>query len=71
MSGDHYTTTAHIRLLAVQDLESRGSNFEIYSLADWEPMQVDQNRRDATVTRSFEQQHGQGCSERDEDETDF
>ena len=32
-------------------LESSGSNFELNSLANREPVQVNQNRCDATVTR--------------------
>jgi predicted regulator of amino acid metabolism with ACT domain len=44
----------------VQDLERSGSNFEIYSLADREPMQVDQNRCDATVARFLSDNTGKG-----------
>ena len=35
----------------ISDLESSSSNLEIYLLANWEPVQVDQDRCDVTVKR--------------------
>ena len=41
------------RLLVVQLLECTGSNFDIYLLANWEPVQVNQDWCDITITRSM------------------
>ena len=38
-------------LLKVQRLECSGSNIEVYLLANWEPVQVDHDWWDVTVTR--------------------
>ena len=48
------------RLLVVQHLESSGSNFELNSLANREPVQVNQNRCDATVTKFLSNNTGKG-----------
>ena len=39
-------------------LESSGSNFELYLLANREPVQANQNRSDVTVTRFLSYETG-------------
>ena len=48
------------RLLVVQHLETSSSNFELYSLANREPVQVSQNRCDVIVTRVLSNNTGKG-----------
>ena len=57
----------------MQHIESCGSNFEVYSLANWEPVQVDQDWCDVTVTRFLSNNMGigQGCSEQAEGGTNL
>ena len=44
----------------MQHLDSSGSNFELYLLANREPVQVDKNRSDVTVTRFLSKNTGKG-----------
>ena len=44
----------------MQHLENSGSNFELNSLANREPVKVNQNRCDATVTRFLSNNTGKG-----------
>ena len=44
----------------MQHLECSGSNFELYSLTNQKPVQVNQNRCDVTVTRFLSNNMGKG-----------